>query len=62
RRSPCHVGITAHQDYQVINLWEVDVNLVFEQKISTLLPFVPILQGENRQDKLRDRSQAVKTG
>ncbi|MBA4446939.1 hypothetical protein [Cylindrospermopsis raciborskii] len=46
----------------MINLWEVDVNLVFEQKISTLLPFVPILQGENRQDKLRDRSQAVKTG
>ncbi|MDH6098999.1 hypothetical protein NWP21_09120, partial [Anabaenopsis sp. FSS-46] len=51
------LGITAHQDYQVINLWEVDVNLVFEQNISTLLPFVPILQGGSREDKLR---QAVR--
>ena len=51
------LGITAHQDYQVINLWEVDVNLVFEQNISTLLPFVPILQGGNREEKLR---QAVR--
>ncbi|MDB9447417.1 Rpn family recombination-promoting nuclease/putative transposase [Anabaena sp. CS-542/02] len=48
------LGITAHQDYQVINLWEVDVNLVFEQKISTLLPFVQILQGGSREDKLRE--------
>lgn len=47
------LGITAHQDYQVINLWEVDVNLVFEQKISTLLPFVPILQGGNSENNLR---------
>uniref|UniRef100_UPI0036F2199C DUF4351 domain-containing protein n=1 Tax=Umezakia ovalisporum TaxID=75695 RepID=UPI0036F2199C len=51
------LGIRAYQDYQVINLWEVDVNLVFEQKISTLLPFVPILQGGSREDKLR---QAVR--
>lgn len=41
----------------MINLWQVDVNLVFEQKISTLLPFVPILQGGNREEKLR---QAVR--
>ncbi|MFM6005213.1 MAG: DUF4351 domain-containing protein [Sphaerospermopsis kisseleviana] len=41
----------------MINLWEVDVNLVFEQNISTLLPFVPILQGGNREEKLR---QAVR--
>ena len=51
------LGITAHQDYQVINLWEVDVNLVFEEKISTLLPFVPILQGGSSENKLR---QAVR--
>lgn len=29
----------------MINLWEVDVNLVFENNLSTLLPFVPILKG-----------------
>jgi hypothetical protein len=29
----------------VINLWEVEANLVFEQNIASLLPFVPILKG-----------------
>jgi predicted transposase YdaD len=28
----------------VINLWEVDAALVFEQSLNTLLPFVPILK------------------
>ena len=51
------LGITAHQDYQVINLWEVDVNLVFQDKLSTLLPFVPILKGGNSENNLR---QAVR--
>ena len=37
--------IKSYQNYQVINLWEVDVNLVFENDLSTLLPFVPILKG-----------------
>jgi hypothetical protein len=36
-----------------ITAWEVDVNLVFEQKISNLLPFVPILQGGNSENNLR---------
>ena len=47
------LGITAHQDYQVINLWEVDVNLVFRDNLSTLLPFVPILEGGNSENNLR---------
>ncbi|MCH8507055.1 MAG: DUF4351 domain-containing protein [Ectothiorhodospiraceae bacterium] len=38
-------GIRALQEYRFINLWEVDVNLVFEQNIRSLLPFVPILKG-----------------
>jgi predicted transposase YdaD len=38
-------GIKARQDYRVINLWEVDASIVFDQSISTLLPFVPVLQG-----------------
>jgi predicted transposase YdaD len=46
-------GLEVRQDYRVINLWEVDVKLVFEQKISTLLPFVPILQGGNSENNLR---------
>ncbi len=39
------MGIKSYQNYQVINLWEVDVNLVFENNLSSLLPFVPILKG-----------------
>ncbi|MGB3651904.1 MAG: transposase [Rivularia sp. (in: cyanobacteria)] len=41
------LGLQARQDYQVINLWEVDVQLVFQQSLSSLLPFVPILKGGN---------------
>ena len=39
------MGIRALQDYRVINLWEVDANLAFEQNLSSLLPFVPIFKG-----------------
>ncbi len=38
-------GLQARQDYRVINLWEVDVEIVFEQPLPALLPFVPILKG-----------------
>ena len=39
------MGLQARQDYRVINLWDVDATLVFEQSLSALLPFVPILKG-----------------
>ena len=39
------MGLIAHQDYRVINLWEVDAGEVLEQKWTTLLPYVPILKG-----------------
>lgn len=51
------LDIEASQTYRVINLWEVDVNLVFRDRLSTLLPFVPILQGGNETDIVR---QAVR--
>jgi predicted transposase YdaD len=37
-------GLEARQDYRVINLWEVEAELVFEQSLNALLPFVPILK------------------
>ncbi len=37
-------GIIARQDYRVINLWEIDVETAFQQNLSSLLPFVPILK------------------
>lgn len=47
------MGIKAYQSYQVINLWEVEANLVFENKISSLLPFVPILKGGGQESVVR---------
>ncbi|MFN6487710.1 MULTISPECIES: Rpn family recombination-promoting nuclease/putative transposase [unclassified Nostoc] len=39
------LGLRAIQDYRVINLWEIDAEIVFEQSLPSLLPFVPILRG-----------------
>jgi len=47
------MGCRAYQDYRVINLWEIEVETVFEQNLSSLLPFVPILKGGNSEANLR---------
>lgn len=38
------LDIEAVQSYRVINLWEVEAAIVFEQSLSSLLPFVPVLK------------------
>ncbi|WP_375494962.1 transposase, partial [uncultured Nostoc sp.] len=53
-------GISAHQDYRVINLWEVDVNIVFEQPLPSLLPFVPILKGGENESTIRQALQILR--
>jgi predicted transposase YdaD len=47
-------GLRAIQDYRVINLWEVDVNIAFEQPLPSLLPFVPILKGGENESTIRE--------
>jgi len=47
-------GIRAYQNYQVVNLWEVEVQLVFEQNLRSLLPFVPILKGGGEEGVVRE--------
>lgn len=47
-------GLQARQDYRVINFWEVDVNIAFQQEISSLLPFVPILKGGDDESTIRE--------
>jgi predicted transposase YdaD len=47
------LGLQARQDFHVINLWEVDVEMVFEQSLDTLLPFVPILKDGGNQQTVR---------
>jgi len=46
-------GIRAYQDYRVVNLWDVEVQLVFEQNLRSLLPFVPILKGGGEEGVVR---------
>ncbi|MDZ7957500.1 MAG: Rpn family recombination-promoting nuclease/putative transposase [Aulosira sp. DedQUE10] len=47
-------GIEAYQDYRVINLWEVDASIAFEQPVPSLLPFVPILKGGEDESTIRE--------
>jgi predicted transposase YdaD len=47
------LGLQARQDFHVINLWEVDAEMVFEQSLDTLLPFVPILKDGGNQQTVR---------
>jgi predicted transposase YdaD len=47
-------GLYARQDYRVINLWEVDVELAFQQQIPSLLPFVPLLKDGGDETTIRE--------
>ncbi len=47
-------GLKAVQEYRVINLWEVDANIAFEQPLPSLLPFVPILKGGEDEATIRE--------
>ncbi|MBD2681412.1 MULTISPECIES: Rpn family recombination-promoting nuclease/putative transposase [Nostoc] len=53
-------GLKATQDYRVINLWEVDVNTVFETPLPSLLPFVPILKGGENEVIIREALQVLR--
>ena len=50
----------AIQDYRVINLWEVDVSIAFEQPLPSLLPFVPILKGGENESTIREALQILR--
>lgn len=39
------MGLQSRQEYRVINLWEVEAAVVFQQPLPTLVPFVPVLRG-----------------
>ena len=53
-------GFKARQDYRVINLWEVDVNLAFEENLSSLLPFVPILKDGAEESTIQQALQKLR--
>lgn len=53
-------GLRAIQDYRVINLWEVDVNIAFSQNLLSLLPFVPILKGGNDESRIQQALNTIR--
>ncbi len=54
------MGLTATQDYRVIHLWEIDVNIPFRQSLPSLLPFVPILKGGDNESTIREALQILR--
>jgi predicted transposase YdaD len=55
------MGLKATQDYRVINLWEIEASLVFQQEITSLLPFVPILKGGGEESMVRQAVKELRT-
>jgi predicted transposase YdaD len=53
------LGQQSRQDYQVINLWEVEAATVFEQNLVTLMPFVPILKDGDDEGLVRRAVQIL---
>ncbi|MBW4593052.1 MAG: Rpn family recombination-promoting nuclease/putative transposase [Brasilonema angustatum HA4187-MV1] len=53
-------GLLVRQDYRVINLWEVDVEIAFQQPVLSLLPFVPILKGGAEENTIQQALQILR--
>lgn len=54
------LGLQARQDYRVINLWEVDAEIVFQQPLLSLLPFVPVLKGGDEVELVQQAVQLLR--
>jgi predicted transposase YdaD len=54
------MGLRAHQDYRVINLWEIDANQAFQPDLLALIPFVPIMQGGDTPEMLQDAARKLR--
>jgi predicted transposase YdaD len=46
-------GQIGHQDYQAINLWELDAKQILAFNNPALLPFTPLMEGGNTEEVLR---------
>lgn len=52
--------LRALQEYRTINLWEIDVGIVFQQPLPSLLPFVPVLNGGSEEAVVRQAVQLLR--
>ena len=55
------LGLKSLQEYRTINLWEIDVAIVFQQPLPSLLPFVPVLKGGGEETVVRQAVQLLRT-
>lgn len=55
------LGLKSLQEYRTINLWEIDVAIVFQQPLPSLLPFVPVLKGGGEEAVVRQAVQLLRT-
>ena len=54
------MGLRGYQEYRVINLWEVDVGIVFGEPVPPLLPFVPLFRGGDDEAVIRRAVREVR--
>jgi predicted transposase YdaD len=54
------LGLQSRQDYRIINLWEIDANLAFQEDLLSLLPFVPIMQNGDTPEMLQQAAQQLR--
>lgn len=47
------MGLEARQDYEVINLWEIDAELAFQPEFKALLPLATVIKGGANETTLR---------
>jgi predicted transposase YdaD len=51
--SSTFMGLYAHQDYRVINLWELEAEMVFQRSLVALMPYVPVMRGGDDEPVMR---------
>jgi len=54
-------GQQAHQDFQVIRLWELDAQQILALQNPALLPFVPLMKGGNTGPVLQECAERLRT-
>lgn len=52
--------LRALQQYRVINLWEIDAQIVFQQQLKSLLPFIPVLKNGGEEAVVRQAVQLLR--
>jgi len=52
-------GLVAHQDYRVVNAWEIEAAEVLEREVLALIPYVPLMKGAGEAE-IRDSARLLR--